>query len=165
MNSEFIKIGKTYSNKDEDVVIISASIPESYPQLIYMGKKNLLPFSNYSLLFQKISDHKNRVPDIYKYQLSAFEEGLKNKNTKLLFIEKKNHLYGQQCSIELLEYYLRDDEFRNIFLKNYVFLNRVIDRRTVRQDKKFLKEDYAVDLPNETKIIERDFEVYIRKQR
>ena len=64
----------------------------------------------------------------------------------VLILELSN--VDKKCSINFLEYYFRDAEFKKIFLENYVFLTRITE---------------ITKLSRGQEGIDRDAEVYIRK--
>ncbi|MBU6140793.1 MAG: hypothetical protein KGP29_04465 [Proteobacteria bacterium] len=143
--SEVIKSIKHYSNKDESIISISSGIPGIYPMITYAGKKNELPFLQYAVLFNQINEDKNSGSE---YVISRLKEELKSPKNKLVFVEIWHHIDDEKCSIEFLEYYFRDAEFKKIFLENYVFLTRITN---------------ALKPSPDLNIINRDAEVYIRK--
>ncbi len=143
--AEMIKNIKHYSGKDETVISISSGIPGTYPMMTYADKKNELPFLQYEALFYKISEEKNGDAE---YVMSQLKEALKLPKNKLVFVGILHQFDDKKCSIEFLEYYFRDAEFRKIFLENYVFLTRITNTLKSSED---------------LNIINRDAEVYIRK--
>ena len=96
-------------------------------------------------VFYKISEEKNGDAE---YVMSQLKEALKLPKNKLVFVGILHQFDDKKCSIEFLEYYFRDAEFRKIFLENYVFLTRITNTLKSSED---------------LNIINRDAEVYIRK--
>lgn len=146
--SEIVKVIKHYSKKDESVVSISPGIPGTYPMIRYAGKKNELPFLEYGSLFKQIGDN-NKTDS--EQLISRLKEQLKSPNNKLFFVEiwrQMDETDDKKCSINFLEYYFRDAEFKKIFLENYVFLTRITE---------------ITKLSRGQEGIDRDAEVYIRK--
>ena len=87
---------------------------------------------------------------------------MNDKNNKLLFIEIKNDLDVGLCQVSFLEYYMHDKEFRDIFRKNYRFLNRIIDARRDENAVEFYSNGTNLKPEIDNKI-KRDVEVYVRK--
>lgn len=163
-NSEIIKNAKANAQADESVTIIAELIPETYPVMTYLGKKNNLPFLQMPLMFWEISQKEDVMTKKENYFLQRLKQQLQDPKNKLVFVKIINYFDQGQCRIGFLEYYLRDPEFRKIFLSNYVFLNRVIDTKISQKDVEFFYDQHnSKILSGHSKIIERDFEIYIRK--
>lgn len=162
-SEQFIKNSKAYSAADENIISIAQLIPTTYPMMSYAGKKNPLPFLQFPLLFSEISKHQDRTETARQYFISRIKEQLKDKKTKLIYIEILDGAGNNSCQITLLEFLLRDQEFKKIFTKNYKFLNRIIERKIPQKNVAFFSEDQAVELDLAPQIIDRDVEIYIRK--
>ena len=161
VNSQMIKIAKSYSAKDEEVVMIAQLIPSTYPSITYMDKQNQLAALQMPLLFKQIVKESKDQRGA-SYLLSQLKEQLLDKKNKLVFVEIKNDLDYGLCQISFLEYYLRDAEFRKIFLSNYRFLNRIIDSGTEEEEVQFFGEELKIETAPGARI-RRDIEVYVRK--
>ncbi len=151
VNSEMIKTAKLHSDVGENVVVIAKWIPDTYPAITYMGKENKLPNLQFSFFADKKSESSQHILFLLKRQL----EGEK---AKLVFVERNDW-----CEMGWLEIFSRDPEFKKIFQKNYVFLNRIIDRKILDEEVKFFDEGNNIKWVGRPAIIERDVEVYIRK--
>lgn len=147
-NSEVIKVIKYHSKEGETVTFITDAIPGMYPAITYAGKKNELPFLQYTALFKHILEDDLKGNDTANYMISRLKTQLNSKKNKLVLIDIKSYLYRGDCTIGLLEYQFRDPEFRKIFLENYVFLTRVRD---------------LIESSEDPKIINHDAEIYIRR--
>jgi len=160
LSAEIIKTFKSAAKFDDKMISIAEIIPGTYPTMTYLDKINDSPFSQFLLLFYKIFSSEKKLDMVEKYQFERLQKQLQDKRNKLVFIETKNAAYDmRQCRIGFLENYFRDKEFKKFFLKNYVFLNRIIDHRIAEQKVAF----FYYDVPQTSIIIERDVEVYIRK--
>lgn len=124
-NSEVIKVIKHYSHKDESFVAIAEGIPGIYPSITYAGRKNALPFLQYGFLFKQIGNEKESENPSLKYMMNRLKQQMEAPNNKLVFVENQHYAQKDRCVIGFLENYFRDAEFREIFLKNYVFLTLI----------------------------------------
>ena len=157
-NEQIIKFTKKYAGK-KSILIVSNEIQDAYPALIYLNKKNHFPNSQMTSLFRRITRPNQEYLAGEKYLLESLKEQLSNKNNKLLFVKN----FTKQCQISFLEYYLRDAQFRKIFLKNYRFLNRIIATKNSQNEVSFYKNDFdQIDQKTSNKITQ-DIEVYVRK--
>jgi hypothetical protein len=166
LNDQIIKNVKNYSKKDEEITIISESIPTSYPARNYLKKENQLPFVSFQYLYSEIEKNDpNPSPTINEkdYLFSKLRQHIKEKRSQLIFIENKNSSDFGECNIGFLEYYFRNEEFKKSFFKNYVFLNQIVE--VEKSDKKieFFDEKSSLKPEESSKKITRQIEVYIRK--
>ncbi len=160
LNSEMIKTTKANSDKEREVIIISEIILGAYPAITYMNKINQLPSLQMPLLFYQIVVTKeNKDQRGFKHLFSSLKEQMRKENNQLIFVEIKND--SAQCHISFLEYYLRDAEFRKIFLSNYHFLNRIIDVEISEKQVEFFNEDQVLK-ESQSARVRRDVEVYVR---
>lgn len=96
------------------------------------------------------------------YLFSRLKQQIERKENKLIFVEK-NQISFDRCAINFLEYYLRDPEFKKVFLQNYVFLNQAITLQKAEKEVKFFDDNNTLELPQSTDFIDAEVEVYIRK--
>ncbi len=148
---------------DDEIVSIAWIIPETYPVMTYAKKINPLPNSQFPALFLKIGN-RDVTTESQSYLLSRLREQMANPQNKLIFVNGYYLNDYNKCNITFLEYYFRDQEFRKIFLKNYVFLNRVITTKNQDRTFVFFKDQEPKNDPTAgIDLIERDIEVYVRK--
>jgi len=135
--------------KNDKIIILSYFIAKSFPALTYLDKINPTANNTAGALYSKIGD------DFFNYQSSDKKNGifisnyffndLKNqindKNMKIIFVDRSD-----TCLISFIENYLRDSEFRDVFLKNYHFAGRIFSS-------KIINRKASID----------DFEIYTRK--
>jgi len=148
INEEKIYFIEKYApQKNDKIAVISNIIPDIYPIFTYLDKHNANPAHNLYSLYPKVSNLKDAGQKIATdYLFLKLREQISDKNNKLIFV--KNHLNSTStCTVSFIEYYLRDEDFKNIFLQNYQFLNRIIY---------FEKQD-------DRSFIAQDIEIYIRK--
>jgi len=163
MNSQMIETAKTYAPAAQDqVIIISQIIPGAYPAFNYMGKINPLPQLQMPLFYKKISEQNLKDESAFKYLFLRLEQQMNNPQNKLIFVEIKNDLDAGLCQISFLEYYMRDREFRDVFFKNYRFLNRIIEVRGGENAVEFFYNGTNLKPEIDNKI-KRDVEVYVRR--
>ncbi len=81
----------------------------------------------------------------------------------LIFIEKKNYNSDSECKIGVLEEAFKDEEFKKLFLENYAFLNRLTSTKSYQKNIEFFADKEIPNISLDHEIIERDFEVYVRK--
>jgi hypothetical protein len=163
LNEEMIKIAKTSSLEKDDVTVIGYIIPATYPAMLYINKQNKLPQLNMLVLFKKIGDDNQIFSDGEKYLFSRLKQQLQNSNNKLFYVEVGSLTRSFMCEITFLEYYLRDPEFKEIFLKNYKFLNRIISVEKGSRKAGFYKEESDQIEDQKFSRIIGDIEVYVRK--
>lgn len=147
-NSEVIKTIRHNSRKDEEVTFVTTGIPGTYPAINYAGKKNELPFLQNGFLFKQIGSEKKLNGIVGEYMLERLKQQIALQKNKLVFVEIMYNAKRDRCTIGFLENYFSDEEFREIFLENYVFLTRI---------KSF------IEIAPSQQIIDHEFEVYLRK--
>jgi hypothetical protein len=162
VNDQMVKIIKNHTKKDEQIMVIASTISGTYPIINYLEKENPLP-SAHLLSFYESIEKNDSLTKAKSYLFSRLKQQLKNQNTKLIFIEKKQTAHDDDCRISFLEKYFYDQEFKEIFLKNYVFLNRIIEEIPAEKKVSFFNEEPGAEPPHPVRIIERDVEIYIRK--
>lgn len=163
LNENIIKISKKHLKPEQNLVIISHLIPPAYPAQIYLKKENKLPSLQLSALYYKI-DSKPRPTTLGElYIFERLKQQIKDKNNNLIFIELENNDIDLPCKIPFLEYYFRDEEFRQNFLENYRFLTSF--SKYENDDKKvhFYKDDFAEISAEKSNRAQIKFEVYVRK--
>jgi hypothetical protein len=135
--------------KSDKIIILSYFIAKSFPALTYLDKINPTANNTAGALYSKIgddffnyqsSDKKNDI-FISNYFFNDLKKQINDKNMKIIFVDRSD-----TCLISFIENYLRDSEFRNIFLKNYHFAGRIFSS-------KIINRKTSID----------DFEIYTRK--
>ena len=135
--------------KSDKIIILSYFIAKSFPVLTYLDKINPTANNTAGALYSKIgddffnyqsSDKKNDI-FISNYFFNDLKKQINDKNMKIIFVDRSD-----TCLIGFIENYLRDSEFRNIFLKNYRFAGRIFSS-------KIINRKTSID----------DFEIYTRK--
>ena len=158
LSDEVIKVAKKFSNQDDEIIILSASVLDAYPIFNYLKKENPLISNDILSLYKNINSHTKT-----DLSLTYLKQALQNQKTKLVFVTKKGSNIDDQCQIGFLEFYLRDEEFRKIFLTNYKFLNRIIDKKIVAKKTQFFNESTPIEAESEFELIKKDVEIYVRK--
>ena len=150
LSDNIISYSKTSLNQKSDkIIILSYFIAKSFPALTYLDKINPIANNTAGALYSKIgddffnyqsSDKKNDI-FISNYFFNDFKKQINDKNMKIIFVDR-----SYICLISFIENYLRDPEFRDIFLKNYHFAGRIFSS-------KIINGKNSID----------DFEIYTRK--
>jgi hypothetical protein len=114
-----------------------------------------------------------QVNFVYDYIFNDIKKMLKDKNTKLIFVDnhEANKLMTSRCSIGYVEHLFFDKEIKNYFLNNYKFENRlfVTKKYEIKEDawSRFFsdkKNEFSKYESNGSyKKISSDIEVYVRK--
>jgi hypothetical protein len=151
----------------------------SQPFLSYLQKDQLTKLSAYNINSQ--TAYKRFMMTVIKpsenfafdYILRDLISNLKNKNTKLIFIDQLRINSQKQsfCGIGYLEYLFFDKNIKQYFLKNYRFENRLIFvKEYQKKDDFFSNIFYKMDQKNEKFLLKEkfqkitsDIEVYVRK--
>lgn len=141
-SDQIIKIVKTFTKKEDNFLIISDEIWLSYPIINYLQKGVQLS------QMLEAQDLKKEIND---------------RNAKLIFIKAKNNSYDKNCEIGFLEKSFNDQDFKESFLENYKFLNRIITEEELEKKVDFFYNESNSELPKSNKIITNDIEIYIRK--
>ncbi len=163
VNDEMINAVNQYVAADENYITISGRIIGSYSVRNYVNKINPLPFSQLQPLYVEI-DNRDKIGGVASYMISKIKEQMINPKNKLIFVEPRGLPSNDRCRILLLEYYLRDAEFRKIFFENYKFSHRIISTKAAEKKVKFFSDkqvkSYSI---SSGEAIVRDAEVYVRK--
>jgi hypothetical protein len=157
-----IEMMQKYTKEDEQVTIISSMIPGTYPALTYAKKENLLPFLQFLLLYVNIDSGKE-ISDVERYFIKRLKQQISNDKNKLIFVERKKDPYDNECRIGFLEKYFNEQNLKKDFLKNYVFLNRIIVSKISEKKVSFFNEGDDQKPSTSPEFIEHDVEIYIRK--
>ncbi len=162
IGENIIKISRNLS-EEQNFTIISRMIPPAYPAQIYLQKENKLPSFQLGVLFYKIGEkpRESKPGEIFLFE--RVKQQIADKNNNLLFIEVENISASVPCQISFLEYYLRDPEFRKIFLENYRFLTRFSQYENDEKNVNFYKDDFAEISQEKSNKLSGEFEVYVRK--
>ena len=166
MNSQKIALIKKYAPQKKDkVIFIADQIFDTYPILIYAQKQNPLPALQHLVFYEKINEQEffDIKKQSFDHLFSSIKRQLTDENLKIIFI-KKNIFLEDKCQINFLEYYFRDEEFRQKFLNNYKFLTQIHRKhKTILVKNIFENEDLNQIKPSE-EMIYGEVEVYIRKK-
>lgn len=166
-------IAKYAPKIDDEIVVISDTIKGSYPALSYFNKNNSISSWHLMPFYKRIHENNNANKAIFDRKLAIANkaldhifQGLKvqisKPNNKLIFVEKKTDL-NDQCHVQFLEYYFKDEEFRKIFTKNYIFLDTIIDRKKESSVSEPFTGKARKNILDEKEIITNIFEVYLKK--
>ncbi len=161
LNNQIVRQIKSATRENDEIVIISNRIAATYPVSNYTKKSNHLPSLHLSPLYEKISGS-NKMSESDNYLFSRLKQQIERKENKLIFVQK-NQISFDRCAINFLEYYLRDPEFKKVFLENYVFLNQIITLQKAEKEVKFFDDNKTLELPQSTDFIDAEVEVYIKK--
>ena len=161
LNNQIIAQIKSATHETDEITIISSRIAATYPVSNYTKKSNHLPSLHLGPLYEKISGS-NKTSESDSYLFSKLKEQIGRGENKLIFVEK-NQISFDRCAINFLEYYLRDHEFKKVFLQNYVFLNQIITLQKAEKEVKFFDDKKTLELPQSADFIDAEVEVYIRK--
>jgi len=142
------------------------------PQKISIFSIDILS-SHRKLMFYPSDPQKNFV---YDYIISDLKKMLRDKNTKLLFIDNKLVTESDnKCNIGYLEYIFMDGEIKKLFTENFRYENRIllvkkyeknIDYYANFLNKNFDRKQFEQDQTNlygEFNKIESNIELYVRK--
>lgn len=162
VNDEMIKTVKNNTKNDDEIEVIANAISGTYPMINYAGKQNKLPSLQLFFLYEKINN-KGKINSVENYLFLRVKEQMLNPKNQLLFIENKGSHFDNLCVIGFLEYYFYDPEFKKIFLQNYTFLNRIIQYKNLDKKVEFYADEKNLNILQSSRIIEREIEVYVRK--
>jgi len=162
VNNEMIKTVKNNTKNDDEIEVIANAISGTYPMINYAGKQNKLPSLQLFFLYEKINN-KNKINSVENYFFLRVKEQMLNPKNQLLFIENKGSHVDNLCVIGFLEYYFYDPEFKKIFLQNYTFLNRIIQYKNLDKKVELYADEKNLNISKSSHIIEREIEVYVRK--
>ncbi|MBP7710544.1 MAG: hypothetical protein KA100_05695 [Rickettsiales bacterium] len=140
-----------------EVTIISNETSTTYPLINYAKKTNNLPSLQLNSLYQ--FDQKNEAN---AYLFLRLKQQIERRENKLIIIKKASN--GKvSCQIGFLEYYFFDQNFKKVFLQNYVFLKPLISLEKLEKEVRFFDEEKTLELPQSTEFITQEFEIYVRK--
>ena len=162
VNDEMIKTVKNNTKNDDEIEVIANAISGTYPMINYAGKQNKLPSLQLFFLYEKINN-KSKINSVENYLFLRVKEQMLNPKNQLLFIENKGSHVDNLCVIGFLEYYFYDPEFKKIFLQNYTFLNRIIQYKNLDKKVELYADEKSLNISKSSRIIEREIEVYVRK--
>ncbi|NBV06152.1 MAG: hypothetical protein EBS06_02815 [Proteobacteria bacterium] len=163
VNDKIMQVAQKNLSAEENFLLVSGRTLASYPVRNYLEKINPLPAAQLQNLYFKIDDRK-QMDQTQSYLFERLKEQIQDKKNKLIFIEPIGFPPSDRCRIMFLEYYLRDAEFRKIFLENYVFLDRVIAVKKAEKKVKFFSDKQIKSLSiNDEDTVIRDIEAYVRK--
>lgn len=163
VNDKIEQIAFRHLKTEENFVMISSRILANYPIRNYLEKSNPLATSQMQNFYIKIED-RNSMDEFHSHSFQSLKKQISDPKNKLIFIEQRGMPALDRCRIMFLEYYLRDESFRKIFLENYVFLDRVIGFKPAEKKVKFFsdKQIKSYSLAAGDSVL-RDVEAYVRK--
>ncbi len=146
------------STKDgEEVLMIGKEKSLTYPMFFYLGKEDKF--------FSTSSDQRRLTLE------------LSNPKNRLIFVENNKNTADEKCETGPLERYFQNAEFKHFFLKNYIFLNRIIETKMTAKEISFfsgdeLENEEYIGLKNAREIskkknekVTREIEVYIKNSK
>lgn len=165
VNEQIIKNIKSYSYNDK-ATIIGDNICDQYPVTKYFTNQNNIKNIGYGLLYNQINFNNN--PKLTKIlaqeELDKLIDNIKNQS-QVLIIKNYDDNYRRNCEIGFLEFYLRNNEFREAFIDNFQFANRIQSFEHQKaeitiEEKSNLQQE--LDKNGYNRLI-KDYEVYIKK--
>ncbi len=141
ISNEILQTITKYNENDKTAIIVTNHIYSAFPLINYA--KNKAIYTDQELSHFLLT--KNQIPS-------------------LIFIEKKNYNFDNECKIGFLEAAFKNSEFKKYFLQNYIFLNRLTSTKSYKKNIEFFADREIPEISSNHEIIERDFEVYIKKQ-
>jgi hypothetical protein len=150
-------------NSDENFIFISGQDLANYPIRSIMQKTNPVNFSNFQKFYDQIDKKIGEDQNDFDKSLFELKQQIKNNQNKFLLIEENSLQPVSKCRISFLEYYLRDSEFRDFFIKNYQFFSKIIE---IKKEEKinFFSEKKVKNLSlKSNEKITRNVEIYLRK--
>jgi len=163
--TDFINLSlKKLLDKESNAIWLNVHLSDIYPLLNYLELSNNSLKPNYDL---KNPESTKFSSAFYQNSLNDLINQIVNKNNQLFF-----SFNSDLCSINLLEFYLRDLKFRNLFIQNFMFhdsFNRLIPANIIQLES--VKENLS---DHEFEIIKQiknnnlfftlsEFEIYVRK--
>lgn len=135
--------------KGEEFLVLSDQVFDAYPVINYAD--NYVGIASFNHSFEAILAQ------------------LKKLHNTMIFVRVDGEDDPYSCSVGFLENYMRHADFKEYFLKNYQFFNRIISTETVRKKVKFEKtfeneKEHFKTIEN-IEMIDRDIEIYMRRQR
>ena len=163
ISEQIIKNIKTYSD-NEKALIIGDNICDRYPVTKYFSQNSDIKNISYNSLYGRISHNNNHHQFLDKLANQEFLQlmkNIKNKN-EIIIVKNYDSQIRRDCQIGFLEFYLRNEEFRQIFINNYKFVNRIVEfeaqNPTITIEKKSRLQQ-ELDRNNYIKML-KDYEVY-----
>ncbi len=154
-------IAKYAQKNDDEITFVVDEINASYPISTYFSKTNSLPSGQFKMLYKNIYEsgaayNENKASS---HLLQGLKAQISKKNNRLIFIERKNY-YADECRVGFLEYYFQDAEFKEDFVKNYIFINEI---KTVEKDTVISDLATRKNKLEEREVVLEKIEVYGRK--
>ena len=168
---------KNAPDREDGMIMISTGNALAFPRINYLKKDNYMKFHSASMLARSTPKRDGLMfniadaDDVFvnSYLFEDMFTAIKNPRTKVIFINNSadNLIRGGRCLVGSLEYYFQDPRFREFFLKNYRFENRVVIEREVNVVKNSIligSEPSVFDqITKSKKQISNEFEVYLRQ--
>lgn len=156
VRSQIYKLVEYYTQKTEQVAIISALASDIYPITSYLNQK-----SNFVNFKADLRNNKD---------LDYLTTKIKDSKTKLILVQNLPIINDTDCEISLIENFFKDKNFKTIFTKDFRYLTRITNQENKRTKVVFFKDNFQEQLLNSNpklfsndEVILDDFEVYIRK--
>lgn len=159
-------------NKTDGILMVSLLNEDKFSVFNYLNISDYQKFhiggitAEHELFESKDFDYLFTI----SYLFEDIKDQIKNPNVKLLFFNNSPEMLHikDRCLIGVLEYYFLDQEFKRIFLEEFHFENRMIQRQEIKLIKRSIngkkKNDIYHDEDFTTNIIIGDFEVYVRNK-
>lgn len=112
--------------KNQNFLMISDEIQDFYPVFLYSNLKNQLNFFDFKDLFVNIENNK------FDEDFLDFFKDFQKSKPEIIFV-KKNVILRDRCLIDFLEFYFRNNEFKEFFNANYRFLTNIYDEFEVEK--------------------------------
>lgn len=168
-----IEYTKSHVQSENDkMTIITPYLIEKSPVMAYLNQENDSRVQDYVLFNAVIPQKLDRGEEYhvtFQYALHHLKKRISHEDMKLLFIRYSPDDYSVSlgCLIGMLEYYLRDAEFRDIFLNNYHYSGKIMDVITLedRSRTQLIAQDKGrfASLTPSTFIKSHSYEIYSRK--
>jgi len=170
MNRQLMLIKKNHLQENQNIITLNLEISESYPS------RNYAQISSNSVVLQyDVIKAVLRYPYFHSIDKRFYEiakedllKQLRNPKNKLLI-----NYYNFQCSITILEYFLRDAEINKIFIENFKYLTSsktIISLNSFmpKYTKEYLSDAEfeivkQIEIPKNRTNYKDEFEAYIRK--
>jgi len=155
--------------KDDQVLIFSYHILDRMPMVNFLGEGRSDEKIRTMFLFDKISQKKSEEANFtINYMMNNLKNRMSDKNTKILFINNLTYLMSKdRCTIQFLEYYFQDLEFRKIFLENYKYGGRIFAVKNLKEIPQIEFLSKEKDSFDNIKLSKQkplyDFEIYTRR--
>ncbi len=160
--------------KEDGFLTVSNWISHQFPLQNYLQKENYFKYAVVFFYDSKVDRKTHAMFSIkpqrafvFNYLLDDFKRQLENPHVKIIFASRGDVATKAQysCETSLLEYYMRDQKLRQLFLQNFRFENRIVEYEDAEPVPKmiFAKRDKFSEIKPSKVKIKNDFEVYVRR--